>query len=353
MEYSKGNALCARVEGFCPVPGGSVWYRIYRPSSEVGSLSAGALDAGRQVGGSGVGGAGGAGGGPREQSPRAIPLVMLHGGPGAPHDYLEPVAEAIAAGGRPALVYDQLGCGRSDRPSDTSLWNAERSVRELDALLDHLKIGRFHLLGQSWGGMLALLWVRRHAADGAGQERLTSLTLSGPLVSVSDWMRDQRFYLDELPPELRDAVSRAEASGDFSSEGYRRAMAEYYALHLCRLDPYPDCLTRSMNGLGIDVYMGMWGPSEFTCTGNLLGEDCAPVLDSLRVPALFTCGRYDEARPETIESYAARVPGAKIAVFENASHQHHLEAATQFLDVLKQHLDGAERSQREPSAGDR
>lgn len=319
MGKGKREGHFETVDGFCPVPGGSVWYRMYRPDRAAG----------------------------------APPLVMLHGGPGAPHDYLEPVAEAIAAGGRPVLVYDQLGCGRSDRPSDASLWNAERSVRELDALLAYLKIGRFHVLGQSWGGMLALLWVRRHAGDGMGQERLASLTLSGPLVSVADWIRDQRAYLEELPPELRDAVRKAEVQGDFSTEGYQRAMTEFYARHLCGLDPYPECLTRTMDGLGMDVYLGMWGPSEFTCTGNLLGEDCSPVLDSLSVPLLFTCGRNDEARPETIEAYAARVPGAKVAVFEHAAHQHHLEAAAQFLDLLKQHLDRAERSQREPSAGDR
>ncbi len=323
----------SRIEGFCPVSGGNVWYRLYRPLGVDGANGADEVDASRQ--------SECAAGAPSPVV--ALPLVMLHGGPGAPHDYLEPVAEAIAAGGRPVLVYDQLGCGRSDRPSDTSLWNAARSVHELDALLDHLNIERLHLLGQSWGGMLALLWVRRHAADGAGQERLASLTLSGPLVSVSDWMRDQRAYLEELSPELRDAVNRAEASGDFSSDGYQRAMAEYYALHLCRLDPWPECLTRSIDGLGMDVYMGMWGPSEFTCAGNLLGEDCAPVLDTLRIPVLFTCGRYDEARPESIKGYVARVPGAKIAVFENAAHQHHLEAPEKYLAALTEHLEGSER----------
>lgn len=310
----------SKVEGYCRTEGGRVWFRRYVPATDASA-----------------------------QGNRA-PLVLLHGGPGATHDYLDPIAEAVAASGREAIVYDQLGGGRSDRPAvhaASELLTIRHFVEELDTLLAYLGIEEFHLLGQSWGAMLALAWVSAHPALLAAPEfargapRLLSLTLSGPLVNVDDWMRDQRRWLAELPAPLRDAVRTAEASGDFGDAGYRAAMDEYYARHLCRLPEWPECLTRTFAGLGEAVYLGMWGPSEFTCTGSLLGADLSPALDALaasRTPVLFTCGEFDEARHDTVARYAARVPGARLEVIAGASHQHHLEKPDEYLAALLEHL---------------
>lgn len=317
MEQFEG---ISKVEGYCRVEGGRVWFRRYVPATYAPA-----------------------------QCNRA-PLILLHGGPGATHDYLEPIAEAVAASGREAIVYDQLGGGRSDRPAApaaSELLTIRHFVEELDTLLAYLGIEEFHLLGQSWGAMLALAWVSAHPALLAAPEfargapRLLSLTLSGPLVNVDDWMRDQRRWLAELPEPLRDAVRTAEESGDFGAAGYRAAMEEYYARHLCRLPEWPECLTRTFAGLGEAVYLGMWGPSEFTCTGSLLGADLSPALDALavsRTPVLFTCGEFDEARPDTVARYAARVPGARLAAIAGASHQHHLEKPDEYLAALLGHL---------------
>lgn len=333
----------SHVEGFCRVEGGRIWFRRYLPAAPS------AADA------------------PNGAAPsRSAPLVLLHGGPGATHDYLEPIAEAVAASGREAIVYDQLGGGRSDRPAASAasaasdLLTIRHFVTELDALLAHLCIEEFHLLGQSWGTMLALAWVSAHTARRApskpasaapapaspsaptpGALRLLTLTLSGPLVNVDDWMRDQRLWLAELPAPLRDAVRAAEESGDFGAAEYRAAMDEFYARHLCRLAEWPECLTRTFAGLGEAVYLGMWGPSEFTCTGSLLGADLSPALDVLaasRTPVLFTCGEFDEARPDTVARYAARVPGARLSVIAGASHQHHLEKPVEYLAALLPHM---------------
>lgn len=329
----------SRVEGFLRVEGGRIWFRRYLPDAPAGAAPA-----------------------------HAAPLLLLHGGPGATHDYLEPIAEAVAASGREAIVYDQLGGGRSDRPATPpalaapELLTIRHFVAELDALLAHLGIEEFHLLGQSWGAMLALAWVSAHPARRAspasghvasaraapaathsapGAPRLLTLTLSGPLVNVDDWMRDQRLWLAELPAPLRDAVRAAEESGDFGAAGYRAAMDEFYARHLCRLAEWPECLTRTFAELGEAAYLGMWGPSEFTCTGSLLGADLSPAIDVLaasRTPVLFTCGEFDEARPDTVARYAARVPGARLSVIAGASHQHHLEKPDEYLAALLSHM---------------
>ncbi|HWP69153.1 MAG TPA: alpha/beta fold hydrolase, partial [Rectinemataceae bacterium] len=172
-------------EGRIAVPGGKVWYGIY-----------------------GVGAKG-------------IPLLVLHGGPGAPHDYLEGLS--ALAGERPVIFYDQLGCGKSDRPSDPSLWNRDRFTDELLAVIDALGFAKVNLLGQSWGGMLAVSYFLR-----AGSQRIERLVLSAPLLSSPAWIEDQRILLSLMPWQTQKAVDKAEASGDFSDASYQRAMTAYY-----------------------------------------------------------------------------------------------------------------------------
>jgi len=280
-----------KTEGMISVPGGRVWYCI------MGANSPG------------------------------IPLLVLHGGPGAPHDYLENLA--LLADERPVIFYDQLGCGRSDRPDDPSLWRVERFVAELAKVRQVLGLERINLLGHSWGAMLALA----HLLGGAsGIERLV---LSGALVSSSLWMRDQHSLLEDMPAEVRGAVSMAEEQGDFDSPSYQAAMLTYYERHLCRLAPWPECLQRTFAAMGMQVYLTMWGPSEFTCNGSLKSADLAPRLAEIVIPVLFTCGRHDEARPETVAHFSEQVPNARLEIFENASHSHHLEQPDQYLAVVR------------------
>lgn len=281
-------------EGMIAVPGGRVWYRI-------------------------VG-----------QDAPGIPLLVLHGGPGAPHDYLEDL-DALADE-RPVVFYDQLGCGRSDRPDDTDLWQLPRFVAELAVVRVALGLRRMHLLGQSWGSMLAVEYLLGGAT---GIERLV---LSAPCLSAPRWIADQRMLLKKMPLEVGNAVTIAEALGDYGSAPYQEAMQLYYQEHLCRLDPWPDCLQRSFAGLGTQVYLTMWGPSEFTCTGRLREVDLTPRLSQIGVPTLLTCGRFDEATPASVEDFRRRIPGARMRIFENASHNHHIEQAPAYLAALREYL---------------
>jgi len=282
-------------EGYIDVPGGKVRYR------EIG--------AGR----------------------KAIPLLTVHGGPGAPHDYLEPL-EALGDE-RPVIFYDQLGCGNSDRPDDTALWTIERYVEELDQVRKFLKLSRTHILGQSWGSMLATDYLLKKKPTG-----VRGLIFSGPCLSVSRWAADQRAYLAEMPESIRAVIYEKEASGETDSPEYQEAMMSYYRRHLCRLDPWPDCLNRTFEKLGKSVYEHMWGPSEFTVSGTLGNYERAELLKEITQNILFTCGRYDEATPETTAFYHRRHPRSEMVIFEDASHAHHLEKPEEYLGVVRDFL---------------
>ncbi len=285
----------SKTEGTIAVPGGRVWYRIL----------------GRDAPG--------------------IPLLVLHGGPGAPHDYLEHLA--ALADERPIVFYDQLGCGRSERPDDTDLWQLPRFVVELAVVRETLGLHRMHLLGQSWGSMLAVEYLLGGAT---GVERLV---LSAPCLSAPRWIADQQLLLKQMPLVVRNAVAIADALGDYESAPYQEAMQLYYQEHLCRLDPWPDCLRRSFAGLGTQVYLTMWGPSEFTCTGRLREVDLTPRLSQIGVPTLLTCGRFDEATPATVEEFCRLIPGARTRIFEEASHNHHLEHFQAYLSEVRNFLN--------------
>jgi proline-specific peptidase len=290
-------------EGYIAVPGGRVWFKIVGPDK------------------------------------KGIPLLAVHGGPGAPHDYLEPLEDLSDE--RPVIFYDQLGCGNSDKPTDTSLWTVKRFVKELDYVRRSLKLKRVHILGQSWGTMLAVDYMVSRKPRG-----VKSLILSGPCLSASRWAADQRRYLLEFPEDVQAVINEAEASGEFDSPAYQEAVMKYYMRHVCRLDPWPDCLTRSIDKAGQAVYEHMWGPSEFTMIGTLKDYERAKDLIKIKVPVLFTAGQYDEATPAATNYYASMLPGSKVAIFEDASHEHHLEKREEYIKVVRKFLRDAEKDGR-------
>ncbi len=279
-------------EGFIDVTGGRVWYRI-----------AGADKPG-------------------------IPLLVLHGGPGATHDYLTSL-EALADE-RPVIFYDQLGGGNSDRPADPGLWTVSRFVEELEQVRTALQLKQLHILGQSWGTMLGVEYMLRKKPTGVHR-----LILSAPYLSTARWVADQRQAIKQLPAAVQETILAHEASGDFASPAYQETMLAFYRKHLCRLDPWPDNLNRTMEKMGIEVYMQMWGPSEFTMTGSLAKADLCGQLNQITIPVLFTCGEFDEATPATTRFYQELIPGAKIYVFKDASHSHHLEKPDEFNAVVR------------------
>ena len=285
-------------QGYVSVPGGRVWYRIV---------------------GSG----------------QATPLVLLHGGPGGTSRGLRPL-EALADE-RPVVFYDQLGCGRSDRPDDKSLWRVERFVEELQTLRDELGLKRVHILGHSWGSMLAVDYLLTRP-DG-----VKSLILAGPAVSIPRYLEDVKALRAKLPQNIQDILARHEAAGTTDSKEYQDAATVFYRRHLCRLDPWPPEMSMTDSSFGTEVYNVMWGPSEFFATGILKDYDRTSQLGTLRLPVLFTAGRYDETTPEQAEWYRSLVPNARLVIFEQSGHMTMLDEADRYIQVVREFLREVER----------
>ncbi len=259
------------------------------------------------------------------------PLLVLHGGPGAPHDYLEPLMEL--ADDRQVIFYDQLGCGKSDRPKDFHDWDLDFFVEELAFVRKELALDELHILGQSYGAMLGIAYALEK-----GERGIRSFVFSGPCLSSKRFIDDQRKHIENLPEDIRKAILSSEEKGTYDSPAYQDAMMAFYRKHVCRMEEWPECLNRAMEKMGEDVYHTMWGPSEFTLTGNLKDVDLTDRLKEIDAPVLLTCGSFDEATPDTTAFYLERFKNARMVIFEDASHEHHLEEEDSYLEIVKTFL---------------
>lgn len=263
-----------------------------------------------------------------------LPLLVLHGGPGFTCEYLDSLAEL--ADSRAVVMFDQLGCGRSDRPDDVSLWTVDRFVAEVGCVRRALGLHQVHLLGQSWGSMLAVDVVL------GGATGIVSLVLASPPLSIPLWMADARRLRAQLPAEVQRTLTEHEERGFTACPEYRAASLEYSRRHICRADPWPDAYERSFVGEGEQVYQTMWGPNEFTVTGTLSGYDRTDRLAEIAQPTLLTCGRFDEATPEATQTYQDLLPHARTVIFEHSAHCAHLEEKDAYLAELRSFLAGVE-----------
>ena len=266
-----------------------------------------------------------------------LPLLCLHGGPGANHDYLEPL-EAMAATGRRVIFYDQLGAGNSDHPHNPSLWTVPLFLEELGVVRQALGLDRVHILGQSWGGMLGMEYALTQPAG------LASLIVADSPASMPQWVAEANRLRAELPADVQATLLRHEAAGTTDDPAYQDAMLVFYRRHLCRLDPWPECLNRAFEKLNKDpeVYNTMNGPSEFHVIGVLKDWDIVDRLGEIHVPTLVISGRYDEATPLIAATVHHGIAGSKWVLFENSSHMPHVEETERYLQVLTGFLDCVE-----------
>lgn len=244
------------------------------------------------------------------------PIVMIHGGPGGTHAaFLEALP---LANERAVILYDQLDSGRSDGPNDPANWRVGRFVDELEAIRTALGITRWHVLGASWGGTVALEYGARRPAALAG------LALASPLISTKSWLADAAALIDQLPPAIRGELQRCGAlTLPSPPPSCDRPTQAFYAAFNRREPAAADVSAYRGRGRGFnpDLYRAMWGASEFVSTGTLKDYDGEPLLAKLEGKrSLFLCGQYDEARPVTTGAFAARVPGAEFAVIPGAAH---------------------------------
>ena len=259
------------------------------------------------------------------------PLLVLHGGPGAGHDYLETL-EGLADE-RPVVFYDQLGCGRSDRPDDPSRWRIERFVREVDLVRAALRLDRIHLLGQSWGGWLAVEYMLGRPAG------IEGLVLASTSASIPQFVAECARLKAELPPEVYATLQRYETAGDYRNPAYEQAAEEFYRRHLCRLDPWPDPFLRTIANLTDNqVYATMNGPNEFVVIGNLRTWDRVDRLDEIEARTLITVGAYDELSPACAETLRQGIAGSRVVEFAHSSHTAHLEETEAYVAAVRAFL---------------
>ena len=247
-----------------------------------------------------------------------IPLLTLHGGPGAGHDYLEPL-EALGSE-RPVIFYDQLGCGKSDKPDARPMWTIERFADEIDEVRAALGLERIHLLGQSWGGWLGIEYLLRQPAG------IVSAVLASTSASIPQFTRECERLIGEMPEEMQRSLREHGLTGNYADPGYQAAMMEFYKRHLCRLPEWPDCVMRTVANLdGNQVYDTINGPNEFTTIGNLRYWNRIPDLHQIRVPVLLTCGRYDELGEVCSRTILDRIADGRLEIFEHSAHVAHAE----------------------------
>jgi proline iminopeptidase len=274
-----------------------------------------------------------------ELAGEGTPLLLLHGGPGASSDYLKPLM-VLAQEGYQVVRYDQLGSYHSDKPDDASLWEATRFVDELETVRRTLGFDTMHLLGQSWGSFLALDYALRFP------QHLRGLILASGAASTAECVAGMNSLRAQLPAEMVATLDRYEANGEIDNPEYKAVIDVLYHRHLCRLDPWPEVLQESSSRMAMPVYTTMWGPNEFTCTGNLQSWDRTDRLGEIATPTLITVGRYDEVVPSCAETMHRGIAGSRLVVFEESSHSAHLEEPEKYLEVVRTFLLEADRIAR-------
>jgi L-proline amide hydrolase len=260
------------------------------------------------------------------------PLLCLHGGPGAQSDYIHPF-DALAETGRAVIQYDQFGCGRSthrpDAPAD--FWSVQLFIDELDALIAHLGIGRaYHVLGQSWGGMLGAEHAVRRPAG------LRGLVIANSPANMRTWVAEANRLRAALPPEVQATLLRHEAAGTTADPDYEAAVNVFYERHLCRVVPFPQPLRDSFAGLAAEptVYHTMNGPSEFHVVGHIRDWSIEDRLGQVAARTLVLSGQYDEATEACVAPYAERIAGAEWVIIGGASHCAHLEKPALVMSIV-------------------
>ena len=285
-------------EGMIDVPGGKVWYR------KIGN-------------------------GP------GVPLLAMHGGPGGTSCRFEVLAPL--ANERPVIFYDQLGSGRSEHPTDTSLWNFPRFVQEVDAVRRALKLDAVHLLGHSWGGSLAAEYMIATKPTG-----VQSVIFSSPLISTPRWIADADSLREQLPDAIQHVLDENEKAGTLDSPAYQAATDSFYARHVQRLPTPP--IARCEGVVSNDtIYRQMWGPTEFLSNGSLKSWTRSADMGEITAPSLFIAGEFDEARPTTLEEFRKTMRDARLVVIPGAAHAAMREKPADYIAAVRAFLAEVEK----------
>ena len=268
------------------------------------------------------------------------PLVILHGGPGSSSRGTSVIAGYVHTTGRPAIVYDQIGCGESswlmDKPQD--FWQIPIFVQEFNSLITHLGIQKkFSVLGHSWGGLLAAEIAITQPSG------LQKLILSSSLGDTQTWMEEVRLLVLQMPKAIAKVIIKHEDEGTTDSAEYAEAIKDFYDRHVIKIPKPPHLIQPEEHLLAFhNVYHAMWGYSELNCTGTLNCHTITDRLSEISVQTLILSGRFDESTPAINEIFLEKIPRSRWELFEESAHYTYLEEAGKYQRVLNAFLTEGE-----------
>ena len=247
-----------------------------------------------------------------------IKILLLHGGPAMTHEYMECFESFFPKEGFEFYEYDQLGSYYSDQPKDSSLWTTARFVAEAAQVRKaiHADSSNFYVLGNSWGGILAMEYALKY------QQNLKGLIVANMMASVPEYGKYANEVLaKDMDSNVLKEIRTIEAKGDFANPRYMELLLpNFYKKHLCRLEEWPDGFNRTMKHVNSEIYVMMQGPSEFGVAGRLLNWDIKNRLKELKVPTLMIGAKFDTMDPKAMEEQSKLVQKGRYLYCPNGSH---------------------------------
>ncbi len=272
------------------------------------------------------------------KSDTQLPLVVLHGGPGSAHNYMLDVSR-VAETGRQVIFYDQVGCGLSTGPDDMAEYTFELFIDELNNLRDYLRIEDIHLLGHSWGGMLAIEYLL------SKPQGVHSAILASAMISMPLFTKELSRLRAKLPKGVQKTLEKHEQDGSTNAQEYDDAYREYHRRHIFRGEQKPPYAQAPENDLAHDIYDLLWGVNEAYPDGSLGNWDRSQDLGKITVPTLVTSGTFDELTPKQAKMTALRLPNATRAEFAFSAHLPHMEEPGRYIETVNEFLAGVESSE--------
>lgn len=247
-----------------------------------------------------------------------IKILLLHGGPAMTHEYMECFETFFQREGFEFYEYDQLGSYYSDQPKDSSLWTTGRFVEEVEQVRKAIGAdsSNFYVLGNSWGGILAMEYALKY------QKNIKGLIVSNMVASCPEYGKYADSILGkQMKPEVLSEIKALEEKKDFSNPRYMELLIpNFYHEHICRLKEWPDGLNRALKHANNEIYTMMQGPSEFGISGRLAKWDVKNRLHELEVPTLMIGAHYDTMDPKAMEAQSKLVKKGTYLYCPNGSH---------------------------------
>jgi proline iminopeptidase len=246
-----------------------------------------------------------------------VKVLLLHGGPAMTHEYMECFESFLPRQGYEMIEYDQLGSYYSDQPRDSSLWTIPHFVEEVEQVRKALNLdsSNFYLLGNSWGGILAMEYAFKY------QKNLKGLIISNMMASMPAYEKYNGQLRSQMRKSLVDSLTSYENKGLYHDTTYQKLVInEYYHKHICRLAEWPDPVNRALNHVNETIYVMMQGPSEFKTGGRLIKWDRSKDLAQITVPTLCVGAKYDTMDPAYMKWMSTQMPKGQSLYCPNGSH---------------------------------